>query len=143
MFEFISERTVTDITYFSSAIFLGLLAARACIRTLTFGIELCIASFQKAKTGGFTPKALGSALVKLITKSFDVAAPALVLAAGVSAVVIEFSMMAFVPNLGLLDVIGAEALAVAIIWRSLEAYVQHVQRAREGLIPAWKPKKKG
>ena len=141
MSDFISARTLVDATLLVSAIFLGFHALRLFFQSVKFAIELLIASGQKAKSGSYTPKALGSALLQFITQSFDVAAPLIVLAVGISGVLLEFAMLAFVPDLSFIDVLVPEALGVAIIWRSLEASVQHVQRKRDALTE--KPKKKG
>ncbi len=141
MSDFISARTLIEATLFASTIFLVFHALRAARRSVTFGIELIVQCAQKAKSGGYTLKALGSALLQLVTQGFDVGAPLVVLAAGIGVLVLEFQMLSFVPNLTFLEVIVPEAITVAIIWRSLEAYVQHVQRKRDALTE--KPKKKG
>ncbi len=139
MSDFISARTLIEATLFVSSIFLGFHALRVLWNSVKFGIELFIACGQKAKSGSYTPKALGSALFQLISQSFDVGAPLLVLATGIGVIVAELQMLSFVPNLTIFEVLVPEAITVAIIWRSLDAYVQHVQRKRDALTA--KPKK--
>jgi|GEM_PF-6462182 len=133
MSDFISERTIADFITLLSLLFLGYHAFRALARLLTFQIEALLKFIQKLKSSGWNLKNLVAALANLATKSFDVVAPALVLAGGVTAIGIQFAMLAFVPDLGLTELLSTETISVAIIWRSLEAYIQHVNRARECL----------
>lgn len=139
MFEFISESSIVDFATLLSLIFLGVHAFRAFARLLTFGIEAIMEFVQTVKSANL--KAIATAAMQLVTKTFDAAAPAVVLLSGASVIAMNFAMLAFVPNLGLFEVLSTEFVAVAIVWRSLEAYLQHVERARGKLTLA--PKKKG
>jgi hypothetical protein len=141
MFDFIDM--LTDATHLASAATVLILALRTLFYSVSFGVELFANCVQKAKSAGFTPKALLSALANFTLQNFDVIAPAIVLASGIGVVVMNLGMLAFVPDLTYFEVVSAEGLAVAIIWRAMEAFTQHVQRKREALKPAWKPQKKG
>lgn len=141
MFDFIDK--LTDATLLASAIFIGIHVLQALYSSVLYGVELFGSCVQKAKSAGFTPKAILTAIAQFATKSFDVVAPLIVVSYGTAAVVANFAMLAFVPDLTFVDVVSTEALAVAIIWRALVAYKQHVQRKRDDLKPAWKPQKKG
>ncbi len=140
---FDSIRTLADVTYLASAIFIGVHALRAVARALSYAIELLLDCAKNAKAANFNLKAIGKNIVRFGLQSFDAFAPMIVLAYGIGAVVLNFSMLAFVPDLTFLEVVSAEALTVGVAWRALEAYIQHVQRKRDALKPAWKPQKNG
>ena len=132
--DFFSATTVVDALYLVAFGVLAILALRTMAKVLNYAIELAVRCFAMAKAGGFTLKSTAAALATLATKSFDAAAPLLVLAIGAGALLFNsFGMIAFDPNPSVLNVLGFQGLNLAIVWRSVEAYLEHVQHAMDKL----------
>lgn len=140
---FDSIRTLTDATFLASAIFIGVHALRAFSRFLNYSIELLLDCAKKTKAAGLSIKAIGANAARFGLNVFDAFAPMFVLAYGAGVIILNFGMLGFVPDLTFMEIASAEIIAVSLVWRSLEAYIQHVQRKRDALKPAWKPQKKG
>lgn len=134
---------LAEVTYLASAAFLLFHTVRALYQSFFFAVELIVQQAKKARDANFNLKSMVSAFGQTIVQGVDVAAPLLVLAYGAGMLILNFGMLGFVPDLSFMESAGAEIFTVTTIWRALEAYIQHVQRKRDALKPAWKPQKKG